>query len=177
VALPDTIKLVPGTAIIWGETGASGVTHTLSLNNLAAGAARMGAYADLGASGFDDDYLLIIAIEPASAPTAGGAVDVYLPSTHSTSYWPNEVTGSDGAWPADSNEDEHALQISPPAGSLIVTNDDRLQVQSSRRWRPNGRYVAPVVDNNMSVGTKNETTATNNDSRIILVPLVATVVD
>jgi hypothetical protein len=176
VALPDTIKYAPGTAIVWGTTGGSGVTHALNLNNLAAGSAQMGVYADLGAN-FDMDYMLIIVVEPAGAPTAGGTFDVYLPTTHSLSFWPNEVTGADAAWPGDGAEDEHALQISPLAGVLVATADDRVQIQSSRRWHPNGRYVAPVVDNNLSVATKNEGTPANNDSRIILVPLVATLVD
>lgn len=39
-----------GTPIVWGEAGASGVTHTLSVNNLANGTAQMGEYVDLGAS-------------------------------------------------------------------------------------------------------------------------------
>lgn len=176
MALPDTIKLAPGTAIVWGQSGASGVTNALSLNNLAAGTARMGVYADLG-SQFDMDWMLIIACEPASAPTAGGTLDVYLPTTHSLSYWPNEVTGADGAIPADSNEDEHALQWGAPAGSLVATNDSRLQVQASTIWRPSGRYVAPIVDNNLSVGLKNDGTPSDNKSRVILVPLTATVVD
>jgi hypothetical protein len=176
MALPDTIKYVPGTAIVWGQTGASGVTHVLSFNGLVAGTGRMGVYADLGAN-FDMDYALIIAVEPTSAPTAGGTVDVYLPSTHSLSYWPDEVTGADAAWPADSNEDEHALQIGPPAGVLVATNDDRVQVQSARLYHPLGRYVACVVDNNLSVDLNTDGTPADNKSRVMLVPLVTTLAD
>jgi len=35
--LPDYIKVELGTAIVWGEAGAAGVTHTLSLDALADG--------------------------------------------------------------------------------------------------------------------------------------------
>jgi hypothetical protein len=43
MALPDSFKVSQGTAIIWGEAGASGVTHTLSFDALANAAARQGA--------------------------------------------------------------------------------------------------------------------------------------
>lgn len=176
MALPDTFKVTPGTPVVWGESGASGVTNTLSLNGLADGAARMGAVADLGAS-WDVEYSVMLVVEPTSAPTAGNRVDLYLPCTHSTSYYPNETTGSDGAWPADSNEDEHALQLGAPVCSLIATNDARVQVQAPVIWRPSGRYVVPVVDNNLGVAFKTDATASDNKSRVILIPLALQVVD
>ena len=42
MALPDYIQITQGTAIVWGESGASGTTAVLSLNNLTGGAARQG---------------------------------------------------------------------------------------------------------------------------------------
>jgi hypothetical protein len=176
MALPDTIKTVPGTAVIWGQASATGVTNVLSLNALADGTARMGVYADLGAS-WDMEYSVMLVVEPTSQPTAGTRVDLYLPCTHSLSYWPNEVTGADAAWPADSNEDEHALQLGPPACSLISCNDDRVQVQAPVFWRPTGRYVAPVVDNNLGVAFNTDGTPADNKSRVILIPLTVTVTD
>lgn len=177
MALPDSFKTVPGTPVIWGQSGASGVTLVLSFNGLADATARMGAVADLGAS-WDMDYSVMLVCEPTSAPTAGtGRVDLYLPCTHSTSYYPNEITGSDAAWPADSNEDEHALQLGAPVCSLIATNDARVQVQAPVFWRPTGRYVAPVVDNNLGVAFKTDGTPANNTSRVILIPLAVQVTD
>lgn len=177
MALPDTIKTVPGTPIIWGQSGATGVTLVLSFNGLADGTARMGAVADLGAS-WDQEYSVMLVVEPTSAPTAGtGRVDLYLPCTHSASYYPNEVTGSDAAWPADSNEDEHALQLGAPACCLIATNDARVQIQAASFWRPAGRYVVPVVDNNLGVAFKTDGTPADNKSRVILIPLAVTVTD
>ena len=177
MALPDTIKTVPGTPIIWGEAGASGVTHTLSLDALADGVARMGAVADLGTS-WDMDYSVMLVVETGTAPTAGNSVDLYLPCTHSASYYPGGVSGSDGAWPADSNEDEWALQLGAPACSLLATNDGNVtQVQAPVLWRPSGRYVVPVVDNNLGQAFRDQATASNNTSRVILIPLVVTVTD
>lgn len=177
MALPDTFKVTPGTPVIWGEAGASGVTHTLSLDALADGTARMGAVCDLGAS-WDMDYSVMLVIETGTAPTAGNRVDLYLPCTHSTSYYPGGVTGSDAAWPADSNEDEWALQLGAPACSLIATNDGNVtQVQAPVIWRPSGRYVVPVVDNNLGQAIRDQATASNNASRVILTPLAVQVVD
>lgn len=177
MALPDTFKVTPGTSLIWGETGAAGVTHVLSFDALADGTARMGAVADLGAS-WDMDYSVMLVIETGTAPTAGNRVDLYLPCTHSASYYPGGVTGSDGAWPADSNEDEWALQLGAPACSLIATNDGNVtQVQAPVIWRPSGRYVVPVVDNNLGQAIRDQATASNNTSRVILTPLAVQVTD
>lgn len=170
MALPDYFKIEAGTPIVWGEAGASGVTHTLSFDALADGVARMGAVADLGAT-WDEEYMVMLVVETGTAPTAGNRVDLYLPCTHSTSYYPGGVTGSDGAWPGDSNEDEWAPQLGAPVVSLIATNDgNTTQVQAPVIWRPAARYVVPVVDNNLGQAVRDEATASNNDSRVILVP-------
>lgn len=71
--LPDYVKVEPGTAIIWGEAGASGVTLTLSLDALADGTARMGAVADLGAT-WDEEYSVMLVVETGTATTALGTV-------------------------------------------------------------------------------------------------------
>lgn len=177
MALPDTFKVTPGTPVIWGAAGAAGVTHTLSLDALADGTARMGAVADLGAS-WDMDYSVMLVVETGTAPTAGNRVDLYLPCTHSASYYPGGVTGSDAAWPADSNEDEWALQLGAPACSLMATNDGNVtQVQAPVIWRPSGRYVVPVVDNNLGQAFRDQATDSNNTSRVILIPLAVQVVD
>lgn len=174
MALPDYFKIEPGTAVIWGEAGAAGtygtVTKTLSLDALADATARMGAYADLGAQ-WDEEYMVMLIIETGTTPTAGNRVDLYIACSHSSSFFPAGVTGSDAAWPSDSNEDEWAMQLGAPVCSLIATNDgNTVQVQQPVIWRPSGRYVVPVVDNNLGQAFRDETTATDNDSRVILIP-------
>jgi len=170
MGLPDYFKIEPGTSVIWGEAGASGVTKTLSLNALAAGSAYMGAYADLGAQ-FEEEYLVQLLIESGTAPTAGGSIDLYLACSQDTSNFPGGVSGSDGAWPADGDEDQWAKQLGSPVCCLIATNDGNvIQRQAPVIWRPSGRYVAPVVDNNWDQAVRSEGTATDNDSRVILVP-------
>lgn len=169
-ALPDYAKIEFGTAVIWGESGASGVTLTMTVDALASGSARMGAVCDLGTP-WDEEQCVILAVETGTAPTAGGTVDLFIASTHSTSYYPGSVSGSDGAWPSDGNEDEWRVQLGLPVSMLVATNDGSVvQVQQGVAWRPPGRYNVPVLDNNMSQAIRDEATATNNDTRVIMVP-------
>jgi hypothetical protein len=177
MALPDYLKAELGTAVIWGEAGASGVTKTLSFDGLASGSGRMGASADLGAA-WDQDYYVQLVIESGTAPTAGGTVELYMASSYDNSNWPAGVSGSDGAWPADGNEDEWAKQLGLPVCQLVATNDgNTVQKQQPVLWRPTGRYVSPVVDNNWDQAVRDETTATDNDSRIYLVPVRSLIQD
>lgn len=177
MALPDYLANTQGTAVIWGEAGASGVTNTLTIDALAAGSARMGASADLGAN-FDEEYILEARIESGTAPTAGLAIDVYLAWSTDNSNWPAGVSGSDGAWPADGNEDEWSKQLGLPAVSVISTNDgNAIQKQNAVVIRPRARYVTVVVDNNWDQAVRDEATATNNDSRIVLTPKRKAIVD
>ena len=171
MALPDYFKIEPGTAVIWGEAGGAGVTHTLSLDALADGTARMGVYADLGAQ-FDEEYMAMLIVETGTAPTAGTRVDLYLVCTDALTRWPGGVTGADAAWPADTNEDEWALQIASALTlSLVATNDGSVtQIQSPVIWRPSGRYVVPVVDNNLGQAFRDVTPNSGNTSRVIITP-------
>jgi hypothetical protein len=179
--LPDYIVNSAGTAIIWGEAGATGlslsVTKTMSLDALASGSAQMGASADLGAN-YDQEYYVVVIVESGSAPTAGRSADLYFACSHDNTNWPAGVTGSDGAWPADGNEDEWAKQLGVPVAAVISTNDaTTVQIGNAVTWRPPARYVAPVLDNNWDVAFRDEATATNNDSRIVLVPKRITISD
>ena len=169
MALPDYIQITQGTAIVWGESGASGVTAVLSLNNLASGSARQGAAVDLGAN-WEDEYIAILAIETGTAPTAGNTYELYLGWSFNNTTWPAKLTGSDGAYTLGTS-DANLRQIGTPAVVLVVTNDaDTLLVQASGIIRPRGRYVVPMVDNNSGQATRNQATASNNLSRVYLVP-------
>lgn len=177
MALPDYARTTPGTAVIWGEAGAGGVTKTLSFDALASGSGRMGASADLGAT-FPEYISIQLIVESGTAPTAGGTVDLYLAWSDDNSTWPAGVSGSDAAWPGDGNEDEWAKQLGAPVTSLVATNDtDTVQVQNAVVVKTHGRYVTPVVDNNMDQAIRDEATATNNGSRIRLIPHTGTFED
>jgi hypothetical protein len=169
MALPDYIEVTQGTAIIWGESGASGVTAVCSLDALANGAARQGASVDLGAN-FADEYLVYFSVETGTAPTAGTTAEAYLVSSYDNTLWPAKVTGSDGAYTLGTN-DANLGQAGPPVVSLRATNDgNTVLTQAPAIWRPRGRYVAPIIDNNLGQAFRDETTASDNGSRLILVP-------
>jgi hypothetical protein len=176
MALPDTFKVSQGTAIVWGEAGASGVTHTLSLDALADATARQGASADLGLD-WDREYLVYLVAETGTAPTAGNVVDLYLVSSHNGTDWPAKVTGSDAAYTLGT-ADANLRQAGAPVVSLFATNDANTVLrQAPVVWRPTGRYVVPIYDNNLGQAIRDEATATNNDSRVIIIPLIDKVID
>lgn len=169
MALPDYVEITQGTAVVWGEAGASGVTATLSLDALANGAARQGASVDLGAN-FADEYIVELRVETGTAPTAGNTVELYLVSSTDNSNWPAKVTGSDGAYTLGTS-DANLRQAGPPVATLVATNDgNTVLIQNQSIWRPRGRYVVPIVDNNLGQAFRDETTATDNGSRVILTP-------
>lgn len=158
-----------GTPIIWGQPGASGVTHDLSVDGLANGAARMGEYADLGAS-HAEEYEVYLYVETGTAPTAGNTIDVYLICSNDTTNFPAKVTGIDAAYTLGT-ADANLRQAGMPLISLIATNDaNTILRQPPVIWRPKGRYIIPIIDNNLGQAIRDETTATDNDTRIILVP-------
>lgn len=169
MALPDYVEITQGTAVVWGEAGASGVTATLSLDALANGAARQGASVDLGAN-FADEYIVELRVETGTAPTAGNTVELYLLSSTDNTNWPAKVTGSDAAYTLGTS-DANLRQAGQPVATLIATNDgNTVLIQSQSIWRPRGRYVVPIVDNNLGQAFRDETTATDNGSRVILTP-------
>jgi hypothetical protein len=154
---------------VWGEAGASGVTATLSLDGLANGAARQGASVDLGAN-FADEYIVELRVETGTAPTAGNTTELYLLSSTDNSNWPAKVTGSDAAYTLGTN-DANLRQAGPPVVTLVATNDgNTVLTQNQSIWRPRGRYVSPIVDNNLGQAFRDEMTATDNGSRVILTP-------
>jgi len=169
MGLPDYIQITQGTAIVWGESGGSGVTATLSLNNLANGSAQQGAYVDLGAN-YEGTYIAILAIETGTAATAGNTYDLFFGYSHDNTVWPAKLTGSNGSYTLGTS-DANLRQIGSPAVSLVVTADgNTVLTQVGSIVRPRGRYVAPLVDNNSGQATRNQGTASDNLSRVYLIP-------
>ena len=169
MGLPDYIQITQGTAIVWGESGGSGVTAVCSLNNLANGSAQQGASVDLGAN-FEGEYIAILAIETGTAPTAQNTYDLYLGYSHDNSTWPAKLTGSNGSYTLGTS-DANLRQAGSPVVSLSVTADANTVItQVGSIIRPRGRYVVPLVDNNSGQATRNQATASNNLSRVYLIP-------
>jgi hypothetical protein len=179
MALPDKFKTALGTPVIWGEAGATGisltVTKTLSLDALASAGGRMGASADLGAL-WDRDQLVQLIVETGTAPVAGVIAELYLAWSHDNINWPGKVTGSDAAYPATIADNKK--QLGNPVVILVATADTNTVLnQNPVRIRALARYVTPVVVNLLGQAFRDEATATNNDSRVVLTPLIASIED
>jgi hypothetical protein len=169
MALPDYIQITQGTAVVWGEAGGSGVTATLSFDGLANGAAIQGASVDLGVN-WDDEYLVYFSAETGTAPAAQTTIEAYLVSSWDNTTWPAKVTGSAGSYTLGTN-DANLRQAGPATVSLIATNDpNTVLTQFPVIWRPLGRYVAPIIDNNLGQALRDRATNSDNLSRLTLVP-------
>lgn len=175
MALPDYLDITQGTSIIFGETGASGVTHALPFNGLAPNTALMSAAADLGAN-YADEYLVFFRVETGStAPTSGNSIELFLVSSYDNSFWPAKVTGTAGAYTLGTN-DANLRQAGAPVSVLIATPDPNTVLeQQPVLWRPRGRYVVAIVDNNLGQALKAEGNAADNGSCVILVPRRVTI--
>lgn len=176
MALPDYIAKTQGTAIVWGESGGTDVTHALTCDALANGAACQGTYADLGAN-WDQEYAVYLIGETGTAPTAGTTLDAYLVSNYKTTDFPAKLTGTAGSYTLGTS-DANLRQAGPPVVSLIATADGNQALeQAPSVWRPRGRYVAPILDNNLGQALRDRATASDNLTRIVLVPLRDTIID
>jgi hypothetical protein len=175
MALPDYLKIELGSGLIWGHPSGTGVTHSMSINALAASSGRMGVSGDLGPL-YDEEYLVQLIVETGTAPTEASTVELYLATTDDPSRWPGKVDGTDSFYPG--NVDNNKRQLWPPVSMLVATaNANQTQRQNPVTWRPAGRYVVPVVVNKMDQAIRNQTTFQNNTTRVILVPRKLSVQD
>lgn len=168
MAILDYFKITQNTAVVWGQSGATGETAILSLNALANAAGQMGAAVDLGAQ-FEEEMAILLWIETGTAPAAGTTVELYMASSHDNVNWPGKVTGSDAAYPTTVANNK--LQLGAPVSILVATADANTTLkQEPVIWRPPARYVVPVVVNLLGQAIRNQATPANNGSRVILVP-------
>lgn len=174
----DHFQSLFGTEIVWGPASGAGagvpaVTQTMSLNNLAAGAARQGASVDISqnTNADDDEYAIQASVETGTAPTSGKTCDIYLAWSDDNSIFPATVGTSDAAFPASGTLADYLKMLGNPVLSIIVTNTGNLLIiQNKVLIRPKARYVAPVFVNNMDQATRNQVTPANNLSRVWLTP-------
>jgi hypothetical protein len=179
MALPDYIEQKLGTSIIWGDSGGTSPTvgYALTASNLLNGVARNGTKADLGAD-WSQEYLVTLVVDLGTAPTSGGTVDLWLPCSIDDTLWPtglNLTSGSptDGAFTL--NTDLNLRNLGGPVSVYVATGAaTQVTVVQPVIWRPRGRYVAPVIDNNMSQALRN---LSPSGTRVILTPLRSVIND
>lgn len=176
MALPDFLKQSQGTPIVWGQAGAVlmglTVTHNMSLDALANGAGRNGVFANLGAD-FEQAYAVYILAETGTAPTAGNVVEVYFAPSHATTSFPGKATGTDAAYSSTPSVATNKLQIGGNPFVLVATADANTElIQFAGIYYPPSQYVAPVYINGLGQALRDEATASNNTSGIVLVPIL-----
>lgn len=172
MALPNYFGVVPGTAVILGDASATtnfAVTKTLTLNALASGAARMSDYINFGED-WTEEWACAVLIETGTAPTAGTTVDVHIGYSTLNNLFPGGCTGSDGVFQSG-NEAAFLKRLGRPINQFIATaSTNTLGFQNFRFFRPMAQYGVVVAYNQLGQAIRNQGTASNNLSRIILCP-------
>ena len=158
--MANEVLIKTGTPVVWADSTDysstnSGLTrtHQLLLENLANGAARQGAKADLGATR-SRRYTVRVGFEFNSAPTAGLLVEVWWSSSFSATAGTGNTggtSGTDSAYKA-AEEDEWKQQLIA-MGSLVATADGNTtpQYQDIGTFEAPDRYGMPVVVNKSGV--------------------------
>lgn len=172
----STVLFSPGTAIVWGHSGGSGVTKDIALDALGAGAAREGDYADLGST-FPEWLSLWLWAETGTAPTANEQVECWLNWSHNSTDWSGGGTGADAAFTIGTNDANLRLvgQGSRSATCMVTATANTLFKAGPFSVRARARYVSPIVVNRFGTQTlRDHATASDHASRVIIVPLTPT---
>lgn len=175
--MPNEVLVKTGTAAVWSDatdysSTATGLARTaqIDLTSIAAGAARQGAKADLGATRAKQ-YLVFVGIEFAVAPASFAQVRIYWagsPSSTAANANPGGASGSDAAYTGTAGDSiaDSLLQLQY-IGSLIATADATAVVQY--------QYVGTLVDPDrygMPVVFNNTAQAFHSDAVEMLVALI-----
>jgi hypothetical protein len=154
--MANEVLIKSDTPIVWADVtdyaGDLGTrTHQIDLTSVAAGAARQGAKADLGATRAAV-YAVTVAIEMAVAPTSGAIASIWWaasPSATAGTANPGGCSGADAAYNGTAGDSiaDSILQLTL-IGSLVMTSDATTVVQfQTFMFSPEHRYGSPVVYN------------------------------
>ena len=171
MALPDKVKVVIGTPLVFSNSGEysptdagqpTGTNADIDLGALATGGvARQSVKLDMGSLNLDLEWDMKAYIEWHSAPTAGGTVDFYLGFSNDATAGednPANLSGTDAifqGYGADTASGTEALKQLDYIGSLVATADADIQVADIGIFTQKKRYVCLVVVNNSSVNVAN----------------------
>jgi len=158
--MANKIYVARETPTVWSDTAGDKV---MTLNNLAAGAARIGAQLDLGAGSVSEWYSWRLTVQFNAAPTAvGETVEIYLSTSDGSEEDGQEGTADAALGSANSLKNMHLI------GVLVTTSTDASHdMTASGICRISSRYVCPVIYNNASQALK----ATNDTSEFTLTPI------
>lgn len=156
--MANKVYVARETPIVWSDTG----TPAITINNLAAGAGRVGARKDLGAGSTAQEYSWRLTVQFETAPVVDETVDIYLSTSDGTEE-DGQVGVADAALSA-LDKTKNLMFI----GSLIVdvaTVD--IDFTASGVCRIPTRYVSPVIVNS----TADNLQATNDTGEFTLTPI------
>ena len=170
MALPDTLKIVAGTPLVFANSGEyvptdagqpSTIDADIDLGALGVGALRQSVKLDLGSANLDVEWETTAYIEFHSAPTAGGEVSFYLGFSSSATAGqdnPGNLSGTDAAYVGYGAAAADGIEALPQLmwiGSLIVTADADIQVANLGTFMPLRRYASLVVYDNTDTAIAN----------------------
>ena len=155
--MANEILMKSGTPKVWADSadyaGDGGArTHQIDLTDLADGAARQGAKADLGVTRAER-YAVTLCIEMAITPVSGTVVDLYWaasPHAIAATMNPGGCSGADAAYTGTTGDSliDSVNQLIP-IGRLYLTSDtDPVLHSMTFTLFPPHRYGMPVVVNN-----------------------------
>ncbi len=146
-------------ATVWSDSGADLV---MTLNNLPAGGARIGAQKNFGAGSTAERYEWRLTVQFETAPVVGEAIPIYLSTSDGT-----EEDGQEGVADAAVGS-TNSLKNMKQIGVLIVTSTDAAHdMTKSGTCRISTRYVSPVIFNDTADNLK----ATANTGEFTLTPI------
>lgn len=176
MALPDYIRVTPGTAKTIRSSGGDAAITLASLanGNGTSTGARQAVTLDLGAN-WAQRWRIDTAFELAATPTAGNAVNLYGSFLGSTGAGNANTSGTDAAYTGYSNNIDTAAKQLVFLGAHICTTQITATVQKSNVgiFFPTGRYLNLVVDNRSGAAFH----SSDSNCVITLTPLDDTVVD
>jgi len=163
-------EVTRGTAIVLGQSGALNVTVPMNVSGLLTNTAWSSALIDLGAT-HADEYEVALHVGIGTGPTAGETYDLYLPCSVTASGFPYAVGTTVPGTPENvaftlGTSDINLRSCGNIINQLVCsTQGSAMQRASNVIWRPAGRYVVAILDNNTS-----QNAAVATDTRITLTP-------
>lgn len=156
--MANKVYVARETPIKWSDSAGDLV---MTLNNLAAGAVRIGARKDWGAGSTSEWYEWRFTAQFETAPVVGETIDLFLSTSDGT-----EEDGQLGV--ADAVGDTNSIKNMHFISSLTVTSTDASHDMTvSGICRIATRYVSPCVYNHTADNLK----ATNDTSEFTLTPI------
>lgn len=170
VALPDYMKVEPGTAKTIKNSGGDAAITLASLanGNGTSTGGRQAATLDLGAN-WAQLWRIDVDFELAATPTAGNVINLYASWNNATGAGKGNTSGNDAAYTGYSNNLDAAVKHLEFLGAHICTTQATTTVQKSNVAiiRPKGRYLNLVVDNRSGAAFH----STDTNQVITLTPL------